>query len=206
MSCPNATAPIDISISNITGNCDLKCAYDFNYNNSSCVAKNVGDYISLSYDKNSSPPVTYNASGYYVQEIRIYCPSLHSYNGQKADGGFIIIHNSTSGNIPLLVCIPIQSNSLMNNSSNFFETLVNTMSSNAPSEGEETIVNIDNFNLSNFVPRKPFFSYTATQPYQPCVDIVNYIVFEPSQSSLSITPDILTKLKKINFFFNLSLN
>ena len=56
---------------------------------------------------------------------------------------------------------------------------------------------LDNFNLSNFVPRKPFFSYTATQPYQPCVDIVNYIVFEPSQSSLSITPDILTKLKKI---------
>ena len=26
-----ATAPIDISLSNITGNCQLKCSYNFNY-------------------------------------------------------------------------------------------------------------------------------------------------------------------------------
>ena len=28
MSCPNATAPIDISLSSITGKCDYKCSYE----------------------------------------------------------------------------------------------------------------------------------------------------------------------------------
>ena len=37
MSCPNATAPIDISKDNITGKCDLKCEFSFHYNDSSCI-------------------------------------------------------------------------------------------------------------------------------------------------------------------------
>ena len=93
MSCPNATAPIDISMSKITGKCDLKCSYSFNYNNSSCVATNRGDYISILYDKSTAPPVLYNATGYDVQEIRLYAPSLHSYNDSKTDGELIIIHS-----------------------------------------------------------------------------------------------------------------
>ena len=85
MSCPNATAPIDISLSKITGKCDYKCSYSFNYNNSSCVATNRREYLKLSYDKSSSPPVLYNSSGYDVEEIRLYIPSLHSYSGTKTD-------------------------------------------------------------------------------------------------------------------------
>ena len=123
MSCPNATGPIDISMSKIKGKCDLKCAYHFDYNNSSCVATNQGEYISLAYDKSSSPPVIYNALGYYVKEIRIFCPSLHSYNGEKTDGEFIIIHTSNTGEKPLLVCIPIQSNNVSNSISMFFKVL-----------------------------------------------------------------------------------
>ena len=59
MSCPNATAPIDINISKITGKCALKCSYSFHYSNSACIATNRGEYISISYDKSSSPPVLY---------------------------------------------------------------------------------------------------------------------------------------------------
>lgn len=197
MSCPNATAPIDISMSKITGKCELKCSYSFKYNNSSCVATNRGDYISISYDKSSSPPVTYNTSGYDVQEIRIYTPSLHSYNGSKSDGEFVIVHASNTGSIPLLVCIPIKSNTSQSVSALFLNKLVDTVSSNAPSEGESTTVNIPNFNLGLFVPRKPFFSYTATEPYQPCSENVNYIVFDLLQGSLDILPDTLTKLSSI---------
>ena len=197
MSCPNATAPIDISMSNITGKCELKCSYSFKYNNSSCVATNRGDYISISYDKSSSPPVTYNTTGYDVQEIRIYTPSLHSYNGTKTDGEFVIVHTSNTGSPPLLVCIPIKSNSSQGISALFFDKLIDTVSSSAPSEGESTTVNIPKFNLTLFVPRKPFFSYTATEPYHPCSETVNYIVFDPLQGSLDIMPDTLTKLASI---------
>jgi carbonic anhydrase len=197
MSCPNATAPIDISISKITGKCDLKCSYSFRYNNSSCVATNRGDYISISYDKSSSPPVTYNASGYDVQEIRLYSPSLHSYNGTKTDGELVIVHTSNTGSIPLLVCIPIKSNNTQSISALFLKKLIDTVSSSAPSEGESTTVNIPKFNLTPFVPRKPFFSYTATEPYQPCSENVDYIVFAPLQGSLDILSDTLTKLVSI---------
>lgn len=197
MSCPNATAPIDISISKITGKCDLKCAYRFNYNNSSCIATNRGDYISISYDKSSSPPVSYNASGYDVQEIRLYIPSLHSYNGSKTDGELVIVHTSNTGAVPLLVCIPIKSNNTSSISSMFFKTLIDNVASIAPSEGEVTTVNIPKFNLTLFVPRKPFFSYSATEPYQPCSEYVDYIVYAPLQASLDMMPDTLTKLQSI---------
>lgn len=197
MSCPNATAPIDISISNITGKCALKCSYRFNYSNSACIATNRGEYISISYDKTSSPPVFYNATGYDVQEIRLYIPSLHSYNDTKTDGELIIIHTSNTGSNPVLVCIPIKSNNTSSVSALFFKTLVDTVASNAPSDGETTVVNVPKFNLDFLVPKKPFFSYSATEPYQPCTENVEYIVFAPLEASLDMMPDSLTKLQSI---------
>jgi carbonic anhydrase len=194
MSCLNANAPIDINMSTITGKCDLKCSYTFSYTNSSCTSTNRGDYISVSYDKSSSPPVLYNSVGYDVQEIRVYTPSLHSYNGSKKDAEIIIIHSSKMGSNPLLVCIPIESNNSSSVSSMFFKTLIDTVASSAPSEGETTTVNVNKFNLSSFVPRKPFFSYSAREPYQPCSTEVEYIVY---QDSLDILSDTLTKLQTI---------
>jgi carbonic anhydrase len=197
MSCPNATAPIDISISKITGKCIYKCSYSFNYNNSLCIATNRGEYISISYDKSSPPPVIYNSIGYDVKEIRLYIPSLHSYNNQKTDGELIIIHTSNTGAKPLLVCIPIKSNNTSSESAMFFKTLIDSVSSNAPSDGETTNVNIPKFNLNLLVPRKPFFSYSATEPYQPCSENVDYIVYSPLEASLDMMPESLTKLQSI---------
>ena len=194
MSCSTATAPIDISMSKITGNCDLKCSYSFNYSNSSCLATNRGNYISISYDKSSSPPVLYNTLQFDVKEIRLYIPSLHSYNDSKKDGELIIIHTSNTGAIPLLVCIPIKSNNTSSTSAVFFNKIIDTVASSAPSEDEATNVNIPNFNLNLLVPKKPFFSYSATEPYQPCSENVNYIVFT---SSLDINSDALIKLQSI---------
>lgn len=197
MSCLNATAPIDISMSKIVGKCDLKCSYNFRYNNSSCIATNRGDYISMSYDKSSSPPVLYNATGYDVQELRLYIPSLHSYNDSKTDGELIIIHTSNIGSQPLLVCIPIKSNNSSSDSALLFKTLIDTVGSSAPSDGESTTVNIPDFNLDLLVPKKPFFSYSASEPYQPCSANVDYVVYSPLQASLDMMPESLTKLQSI---------
>ena len=191
MSCPNATAPIDINLSKISGKCDFKCKYSFKYNNSACVATNRGDYISLSYDKSSSPPVIYNSVGYDVQEVRIYSPSLHSYAGSKTDAELVIVHMSNSGTNPLLVCIPITINNSMSTSAQLFSAIIETVSNNAPADGETTTVNTDNYNLSDLVPNKPYFSYTATEPYQPCSTIVDYVVFSTLNASLDITQDSL---------------
>ena len=191
MSCPTATAPIDINLSTISGKCDFKCKYSFKYNNSACVATNRSDYISLSYDKSSSPPVLYNAVGYDVQEVRIYSPSLHSYAGSKTDAELVIVHMSNSGSKPLLVCVPITINNSTSTSAQLFSAIIETVSNNAPADGETTTVNTDNYNLSDLVPKKPYFSYTATEPYQPCSTIVDYVVFSTLNASLDITQDSL---------------
>ena len=199
MSCPNSTSPIDISLSEITGTCDYKCAYNFNYNNSSCVATNRGDYISLSYDNSTTPSVIYNSSNYNVSEIRLYIPSLHSYSGSKTDGELIIIHNALTGSQPLLTCIPIKNNNTNSVSSILFKSIVDIVSDSAPDDGESTTVPLGNqqFNLKDIVPMKPFFSYTATEPFQPCSSNVDLIVFDPMNASLDITPDTLKKLQTI---------
>jgi len=197
MSCPNATAPIDIGKDNIAGKCDLKCEFSFNYNNSSCIATNRGDYISLAYDSSSSPPVIYNSASYDVSEVRIYSPSLHSFNGTKADGEFIIIHNTSSGAKPLFVCIPVKSSNTGQESSKLLTGIIQTVSTNAPAVDEKTTVSLSRFNLNAFVPRKPFFSYTASEPYQPCsTNIVEYIVF-PSDSAIGLAEFVLKSLQKV---------
>jgi carbonic anhydrase len=214
MSCPDATAPIDISLSNITGKCDYKCSFSFQYNNSSCIATNRGDYLTLSYDKSSSPPILYNTAGYDVEEVRIYIPSLHSYNGSKTDGELIIVHTSNTGANPLLVCIPIKSNNNSSVGATLFSKIVDTVADSAPANGESTTVNIPRYNLTALVPKKPFFSYSASEPYQPCSASVEYIVYDLLNSELNIMPDTLTKLQSIiqsnlydikegpNLFFN----
>ena len=210
INCTKATAPVNIDTNGVTDTCSLKCELSFSYNDSSCVAKNQGDYISLSYDQTKSSPVIYNLTSYTVSEIRIYWPSLHTYNGNRADGELIIIHNSNTGNSPLFICVPIIKGSSTFTSATVLSTIIDDVSKNAPKNGDTTAVNIKKYNLNDFVPRKPFYTYVATQPYIPCSTTNNnYVVFTPSQGYINITDatyNVLTQLiskqtysiKKIN--------
>lgn len=198
MSCPNSNAPIDISQINVQGLCDLKCSYNFKYPNSSCVVTNRGEYLSLSYDNFSSSPVQYNAVDYNVKEIRIYNPSIHTFDGKKAVGEIIIIHISNKGTNPLLVCIPLTSSSSNSVGSTLLTTIIDNTSLHAPSNGESTTITMNDFSLDAFVPKKQFYSYTAIQPYQPCVGNVDIIVFSAKLAQCYITSDSLTKLESIN--------
>ena len=187
MSCLSSTAPINIDAEKQSGTCDLKCNYQFRYSDSVSTATNRGDYISLNYEPASgTPPVRFNSNEYIVSEIRIYTPSLHTFRGNNAKGECIIVHTSNSGKSPLLVCIPILSGSNSSLASQYLSRVINTMSKTAIDDSETTRIN-KSFNLNDFVPLKPFFSYTATQPYQPCRGENNYVVFIPSDSVCSIS-------------------
>ena len=197
MSCPDSNAPIDININDIAGKCDLKCSYSFKYPSSSCVVTNRGDYISIAYDNPSTAPVKYTDIAYFVSEVRVYSPSLHSYRGAKVDGEMIIVHNSSSGSSPLLVCVPIVKSGNDSSASTIMTEIIQTMSTNAPTNGEQTNVNINDFNLNGFVPKKTFFTYTANEPYQPCATTVDYVVFIPSSGPINITETTLSLLQTI---------
>jgi len=197
MSCNLSNSPIDISSSKSSGKCDLKCDYKFSYKNSSCIGKNMGDYITLSYDNASSSLVSFNLIPYIVKEVRIYHPSLHSFNGNKLDAEMVIVHTSNTGDPSLLVCIPIRISNSSSVSAIFFTNIVESMASNAPSEGDSTTIKINNYNLNSLIPKKPFYSYKGTEPYQPCSEKVNYIVYDSIDGYLDIQEKVYDNLIKI---------
>jgi hypothetical protein len=154
------TTSIDISKKNISGKCDLKCAYNFNYQESNTTAKNNGVMISLTYDNNKVPPVTYNTEKYNVTGIKIVSPSLHLFNGITTNAEIIIEHASVKGGPLLNIGIPIKSSSESSDASNLLNEIIEITATNAPSEGDSTNLSISGFTLNKIVPNKPYYSYT----------------------------------------------
>jgi carbonic anhydrase len=198
MTCRNATAPININ-NNVDALCDLKCDYGYSYPFSSVSVTNRGTYLSFRIDQASVPPVVYNAANYRVDEVRIYTPSLHTYSGVRADAEMIIIHNAISVQGTLLVCIPLL---VVENAASDSVTLLNSLlaevSRTANVPGQQTIVNLATFNLNQFIPNKPFYSYMGTLPFPPCTDTVNYVVFSTTNDGQkTISKDAFETLNNV---------
>lgn len=200
MTCPNATAPINIE-NNTELICDLKCEYSFQYPNSSLNVANRGDYLSLKTDPSNNPPVTFNANKYDITEIRLYQPSLHAYRGKSAAAELIIVHSGVSSQGNLLVCVPIVLGSTSTSnpeSSSLLDIIISEVAKTANSAGSKTSVNIPSFSVNKLVPIKPYFSYTGTLPYSPCSGKYDYIVYSQDNGAfLSITEPAYASLKKV---------
>jgi len=180
---------INISSQNISGDCKLKCAYSFDYQNSSLIARNDGFSINLSYDKANLPPVIYNTNKYEVESIMICSPSIHMFNGAVADAEIIIKHSPVVAGQPLSVAIPIIISSDLNGASTLLTQIITSVTTNAPAQGEKTNMNISNFNLNLFVPaKKPLYSYTQ--------GTTNWIIFG-KENAISLKSDTIATLKKI---------
>jgi carbonic anhydrase len=178
---------LDISIKNITGNCDLKCSYEFKYSESNSTAKNNGTMISLTYDSVSVPQVVFNKQNYNVGNIMITAPSIHNFNGASLPGEIIISHNPVKGGNSLNVCIPFKDSSESSSASTIITDIINKVASNAPSSGNSTNLNMI-FNLDDIVPRKPFFSYT-----QKTTDTIVFGELE----AIPLSSTTILKLQKI---------
>jgi hypothetical protein len=207
MTSNNPSQTINISPQNIYGNCDLKCSYNYKYNQSNSVATNNDVFISLTYDKESTSPVVYNTQNYYVSKINIYSPSLHMFNGKNVNAEMVIEHAPEIGGDLLYVCIPIVESTNSSDASNMLTEIIQSVTNNAPSVNESTNLNISNFNLDIFVPKKPFFSYSGTSGLIGQVIVFGFIYAIP------LNKNILTSLSKIiksypltisggNLFFN----
>jgi len=154
-----STQNINISPQNVSGKCDLKCAYNFKYSESNTTARNDGVMISLTYDNSSVPPVLFNNQKYTVSKIMITCPSLHIFNGSKTAAEIIIEHTPVVGGQQLSVAMPISSSSESSTASNLITEIIQSVSTNSPSEGMSTNLNISGFTLENIVPKKQFYNY-----------------------------------------------
>lgn len=154
---------INISRDNVQGKCDLKCSYNFKYDESNTTAKNNGVMISLTYDNSNVSPVTYNNQKYNVSKMVITSPSIHIFNGSNAAAEIFIEHNPVKGGPNLMVGIPIIASTDSSTASNLITELIESVATNAPSQGDSTNLNLTGFTLENIVPKKPFYSYTESE-------------------------------------------
>jgi carbonic anhydrase len=197
MACSKSTAPVNISSNNSQGECFLKCNYKYNYGITSCYITNNDDHLSLKYiNPGKSEPVTFNNDKYDVKEVRIYQPSLNTYNGNKVSGEMIILHNSINTGKQFIVSIPILSGNISSKGSTQLNSIVSEASTSIPNNGEAINISLNKFTLDTFVSQAPFYSYTATLPYGSCDGSYEYVAYN-TDNGLYIEPDNVKKLQKI---------
>jgi len=194
----NVNSPIDISGSRSLGKCVDKCDLTFKYNISSVNVTNRGDYLSIKYDdvSNSDAQVTFNTKKYKVTDLRIYSPSLHTYNGSQMPAEILIIHTPVDGGNQLFVSVPIMNNNSVNSGSSMMTAILTHALANAPADGNEArIDNIKNFSLNSIVPKKPYYYYSGVNFLrQPCSTAVDIVCYLPYTANIGINTDLVDKL------------
>jgi hypothetical protein len=182
---------INISYTNVYGNCDLKCSYNYKYNASNTVAKNQENFITLTYDKGTTVPVVYNNDNYYVSTITIYSQSIHKFDNNYTSGELVITHIPEKGGKSLYVCLPIITSTDSSDASNILTGIIESVSTNAPRKNESTNVNISNFNLNNIVPKKPFYAYNGTK------GLIGHVIVFGINYAIALNSNTLKKLTSI---------
>ena len=156
------------------------------------IVTNNGTFLTLSYERSKQPPVTFNTFQYYVYTIRIFTPSLHLFNEATTDGEIIIEHLPVLGGESLFVCIPIVQSTQVTNASNTLNNIIENVSTYAANENETSTLNASiRFNLTDFVPSKPFINYTGTQ------GLVGQVIIFTLMDGIPLSMEKVTTLKKI---------
>lgn len=207
MSCPGATSPINIDTTlKTTEICNLYCSYTHNYNDSTCVVTHYPSFLEINYESNvAKSHVTLNNDEYNATKIRIYSPSVHTYNGQKADMEMMIIHHGF-GKQKLIVSIPfVQTTTGSNNTgstgigSNIMSDIIQQLSGiiNTNVANDSHILNVNNFNMNNFIPKTPYYFYIGKSFFSECDGDYYYIVFDKTKSAISLSLRVIQLLQQM---------
>jgi hypothetical protein len=183
----------NISKDDVAGKCDLKCVFNYHYQTSdNTVLTNNGTFLTLTYEQTKDSPVNFNTLQYYVHAIYIYAPSLHLYNGSACDAEIIIEHLPELTGDNLFVCLPVIASSQVTNAGITLTNIVETAATYAANVNETTTINNHvSFNLTDFVPKKPFLNYTGTQGF------VGQVIIYTLMDGIPLSNSSLTLLKKI---------
>ena len=199
----NATAPIDIPTKTAINPLAMKfnCVYDSNLcSGAALTIAPTRSHASIKCNASNSSAITFSGIKYTPTEIRIYAPSLHTYNGVAADGEMLIVHspngnnnssnssNSSNPNAGLIVSIPIMiSSSSANSDLTAIFKAMNSINSSTIALNASAPIN-DNINVNSFIPAKPYYVYYGTLPYDSCGGNYYYAVFtEPIYAKTTLS-------------------
>jgi hypothetical protein len=156
------------------------------------VANNIGRGIVLSYDESNVPPVTYNGNKYKVSEVSISTNVYFLFNGKPPKGIINIGHTPILGGARMNVMIPIVSGNSSMPSSNILTQIINQTANLAPKSGNKSVISVENYNLNNIVPKKPFYSFNISDPGGGTETIAYGI-----ENAITIDADTIAKLNSI---------
>ena len=194
MSCPNSDSPINISTTANVLSCEVFCSYMHQYKDSACTATYFPDHIKLSYDATTSAAVTFNNEGYNVREVNIYAPSVHTYNDNSADAEMLIIHDGAGKK--LIVSIPLVQSNATGASAKILDDIIGKFSSTVDKTktNDSQLINVQNYNMENFIPNSPYYFYMGGAPFSPCDGQYSFVVFDKTKSPVTIGSDTLKTL------------
>jgi carbonic anhydrase len=174
--------------------CKQDCSYQFNYNkNSSAIVANLVDYLDIKVD--GSNTVKFNSYAVNLQDVRLYQPSLHLFDGQQAAAELVISHSGYGNNV--LVCIPIKAGDGNGKSNNFFSQIMQHVPPKTDNKTKSNQnINVTNWSLNDVVPSGTFYFYIGKFPYPPCNGKNNIIVFDLN-SAANINSKDLELLKTL---------
>lgn len=176
------SAPIDIptkkTVNSISGR--FVCVYDPNMIS--------GEPVTLSADlshlsikcttNNSSKVVFFNAGAYTPVEMRVYKPSLHTYNGVPADAELLIVHSGSSSKSTdgLIVSVPIAMGGNKRSGLNTIVASANALNAGTVAMNPSAPI-LSTVDVNELIPSKPFYVYNGTLPYESCGGNYYYAVF-----------------------------
>jgi carbonic anhydrase len=182
MSC---TAPIDIpasqNVNTITGT--FNCIYDADMlsGQSVTLAADLSHLtIPCGASRNNSKVSFYTAGMYVPTEIRIYTPSLHTYNGAPADAELFIIHSAVQqnrGSDGLIVSVPISIGG--GSGASGLDAVIqaaNTLNASTVALTPSAAIGQD-VNANDLIPSKKYYVYNGSLPYESCGGNYYYAVF-----------------------------
>jgi carbonic anhydrase len=176
------TAPIDIptkkTVNAISGT--FNCVYDANMisGESVSLSKDLSHLYVKCSSNNNSKVSFYNAGTYTPSEIRIYKPSLHTYDGVPADAELLIVHSSDSkkGSDGLIVSVPIAMGGNKRSGLNAIIESANTLNPGTVALNSSAPIS-SAVDANEFIPSNPFYVYNGTLPYESCGGSYYYAVF-----------------------------
>lgn len=182
MSC---TAPIDIpttqNVNTITGT--FNCIYDADMlsGQSVTLAADLSHLtIPCGASRNNSKVSFYTAGTYVPTEIRIYKPSLHTYNGAPADAELLIVHSAVQqnrGSDGLIVSVPISIGGGSGTSGlDAVIQAANTLNASTVALTPSAAIGQD-VNVNDYIPSKKYYVYNGSLPYESCGGNYYYAVF-----------------------------
>ena len=194
--------PVNIDTTEKQENCNMYCDYKYEYNDSSCIVYNLGQTLKIKYDLKSDGTVSQaflNKKKYNVSGIQIFQPSRNTYKGVRADIELIISHEGDNKE-QLLVSIPFVVSTGSSSSSNLksggivLDNIINEFvkqsAGRTVNQNEGYQININNFNLNNFIPNTPYyFFYVDTASCKQ-----SNIVFDMLKSGQTISQTAVDKL------------